>query len=67
MGMTNCPIECPNRRIGCRTGCPVWKQHEAKKAIFYAERIKNNEFKNYKGRVMRKAYQRIQQATWRMK
>lgn len=63
--MTNCPIECPNRRVGCRTGCPVWEQHEAEKAISYAERIKNNEFKNYKGRVkgrvMRKAYQRIQQ------
>lgn len=59
--MTNCPIECSNRRVGCRTDCPVWKQHEAEKAIFYAERIKNNEFKEYKGRVMRKVYKRIQQ------
>ena len=31
------------------------------KAISYAERVKNNEFKEYKGRVMRKAYKRIQQ------
>lgn len=59
--MTNCPIECPNRRVGCRTGCLVWAQHEAEKAISYAERVKNNEFKEYKGRVMRKAYKRIQQ------
>lgn len=61
MGMTNCPIECPNRRVGCRTDCPAWEQHEAEKAISYAERVKNNEFKEYKGRVMRKAYKRIQQ------
>lgn len=59
--MTNCPIECPNRQVGCRNGCPVWEQHEAEKAISYAERVKNNEFKEYKGRVMRKAYKRIQQ------
>lgn len=59
--MTNCPIECPNRRVGCRPGCLVWEQHEAEKAISYAERVKNNEFKEYKGRVMRKAYKRIQQ------
>lgn len=45
--MTNCPIECPNRRVGCRTGCLVWEQHEAEKAISYAERVKNNEFKEY--------------------
>jgi hypothetical protein len=61
MGMTNCPIECPNRLVGCRTDCPVWAKHEAEKAISYAERVKNNEFKEYKGRVMRKAYKRIQQ------
>lgn len=61
MGMTNCPIECPNRRVGCRTDCPVWAKHEAEKASSYAERVKNNEFKEYKGRVMRKAYKRIQQ------
>lgn len=49
------------------TDCPLWAQHEAEKAISYAERAKNNEFKDYKGRVMRKAYQRIQQAARRLK
>ena len=59
--MTNFPIECPNRRVGCRTGCPVWEQHEAEKAISYAARVKNNEIKEKKKREMRKAYKRIQQ------
>lgn len=61
MGMTNCPIECPNRRVGCRTGCPVWEQHEAEKAISYAERVKNNEFKEYKGREGRTEMNRLKE------
>lgn len=55
MGMTNCPVECPNRRVGCRTGCPVWEQHEAEKAISYADRKYTIDYKAYKKTVVRRA------------
>lgn len=59
MEMTTCPIECPNRRVGCRTGCPVWEQHEAEKARSYAERKHVIDYKAYKKAVVRRTIIRM--------
>lgn len=59
MGMTTCPIECHNRRVGCRTGCPVWAQHEAEKARSYAERKYAIDYKAYKKAVVRRTIIRM--------
>lgn len=63
MTKTCCPPDCPRRSITCRGSCEAWAAHEAEKAITYAERVKNNEFKDYKCRVMCKAYRRIHQGS----
>lgn len=53
--MTSCPIHCTDRRVGCRTDCPVWEQHEAEKAQSYAERKGKIDYKAYKKTVVRRA------------
>lgn len=59
MGMTTCPIECPNSRVGCRTDCPVWAQHEAEKARSYAGRKHVIDYKAYKKAVVRRTIIRM--------
>jgi hypothetical protein len=53
--MTSCPIHCPHRRVGCRTDCPLWAQHEAEKARSYEERKHMIDYKAYKKAVVRRA------------
>lgn len=53
--MTSCPIHCPHRRVGCRTDCPLWAQHEAEKALSYEERKQMIDYKAYKKAVVRRA------------
>lgn len=33
--MSKCNASCPNRQVGCRSGCAIWAEHEALKAIRY--------------------------------
>lgn len=32
----SCPKDCPRRKVGCRTDCPDWAEHERLKAERYA-------------------------------
>lgn len=57
--MTNCPIHCTHRRVGCRTDCPLWAQHEAEKARSYAERKHVIDYKAYKKSVVRRTIIRM--------
>ena len=33
-----CDGSCTKRRVGCRTGCPVWEREEAMKEKRYAKK-----------------------------
>ena len=41
--MLKCDGTCPNRHVGCRTGCPTWEAEEARKEERYAARQKERE------------------------
>ena len=34
--LDSCPQDCQRRRVGCRTDCPDWAEHERLKAERYA-------------------------------
>ena len=34
--MSKCDGSCTKRQVGCRTGCPIWAEEEARKEERYA-------------------------------
>lgn len=38
--ITVCPPDCLRRKVGCRSDCPEWAEHERRKAERYAEKAR---------------------------
>lgn len=56
--MTNCPRECAQRRVGCRSECETWAQHEVEKAERYAEAEKVSRLLEYHSHATLKTMRR---------
>lgn len=47
---------CEKRELGCRTNCPDWAEHEAKKAERYARKQAESDTYCDSKRIMRQSY-----------